>query len=74
MTLNTIRDLLQQRPFEPFRITMSNGLSYEIRHPEMAWLTTTNLLVATETEEGLPSRFRICALLHIASAEPLEKV
>jgi len=75
MTLNTIRDLLRATPFSPFKVVMSNGEAYEIKHPEMAWLTTTNLLVGIDsTEEGVPSRFKICALLHIASAEPLETV
>jgi hypothetical protein len=72
MTLQTFRELLTQRPFKPFRLVMSSGRTYEVRHPEMAWLTRTDLLVGVgETEEGVPAEFRICSLLHMAAIEPI---
>ncbi len=44
---------------------------YEVRHPEMAWLTRTDILVGVgDTDEGVPAEFRICSLLHVASIEP----
>jgi hypothetical protein len=45
MTVQTFRELLTQRPFQPFRLVMSSGLTYEVRHPEMAMLTRNALLV-----------------------------
>jgi hypothetical protein len=72
MTIQTFRELLSQRPFRPFRVVMSSGQSYEVRHPEMAMLTRTDLLVGVgETEEGVPAEFRICSLLHVATVEPM---
>ncbi len=72
MTVQTFRELLSQRPFQPFRLVMSSGQTYEVRHPEMAWLTRTDLLVGVgETDEGVPAEFRICSLLHVATIEPL---
>lgn len=72
MTVQTFRDLLAQRPFKPFRLVMSSGEAYEVRHPEMALLTRSDILVGTgDSEEGVPANFRICALLHVASIEPL---
>lgn len=72
MTVQTFRELLTQRPFKPFRLVMSSGQTYEVRHPEMAWLTRTDLLVGVnESEEGVPAEFRICSLLHVATVEPL---
>ena len=51
---------------------MSSGEKYEVRHPEMALLTRTGLLVGIdETEDGVPAEFRICSLLHVATIEPL---
>jgi hypothetical protein len=71
MTVQTFRDLLAQRPFKPFRLVMSSGHMYEVRHPEMAWLTRTDILVGVgDTDEGVPAEFRICSLLHVASIEP----
>jgi hypothetical protein len=72
MTVQTFRELLSQRPFRPFRLVMSSGESYEVRHPEMAMLTRADLLVGVgESEEGVPAEFRICSLLHVATVEPV---
>jgi hypothetical protein len=72
MTVQTFRELLSQRPFRPFRFVMSSGESYEVRHPEMAMLTRTDLLVGVgESEEGVATEFRICSLLHVATVEPV---
>ena len=72
MTVQTFRDLLAQRPFRPFRLVMSSGQTYEVRHPEMALLTKTDLLVGTgDLQDGVPAEFRICSLLHVTSIEPI---
>ena len=72
MTVQTFRELLSQRPFRPFRLVMSSGQSYDVRHSEMVWLTRTDILVGIdETDEGVPAEFRICSLLHVATVEPL---
>ena len=72
MTVQTFRELLTQRPFKAFKLVMSSGHSYEVRHPEMAWLTRTDILVGVnESDEGVPAEFRICPLLHITAVEPL---
>jgi hypothetical protein len=72
MTLQTFRELMANRPFKPFRLVMSSGQTYEVRHPEMAWLTRTDILVGVgETDDGIPPEFRICSLLHVASIEPI---
>jgi len=71
MMLQTFRDLLRQRPFRPFRVVMSSGEAYEIRHPQMAFLTQTDIIVGVrELEEGIPEEFRICPLLHVTAIQP----
>jgi hypothetical protein len=72
MTVQTFRQLLTERPFRPFRLVMSSGEKYEVRHPEMAWLTRTDILVGIgETDENVPAEFRICSLLHVTAVEPI---
>lgn len=72
MTVKTFRELLNQRPFRPFRLVMSSGQTYEVRHPEMALLTRTDILVGTDVaEDGIPAEFKICSLLHVTAIEPL---
>lgn len=51
---------------------MSSGQSYEVRHPEMAMLMKTDILIGLDEEDGVPSRFKICSLLHVTAVEPLE--
>jgi hypothetical protein len=72
MTVQTFRELLSQRPFKPFRLVMSSGQTYDVRHPEMAMLTRTDILVGIdETRHGVPASFKICSLLHVTAVEPL---
>jgi hypothetical protein len=64
--------MLLRRPFQPVKLTLSSGQTFEIRHPEMAMLTRTSLLVGTDVaEDGIPAEFKIVSLLHVASMEPL---
>ena len=61
MTGKTVRKLLAARPFKPFRIVMSSGDAYEVRHPEMALVTKGDILVAVDEEdEGILADFQIC--------------
>jgi hypothetical protein len=72
MTLQSFRELLTQRPFKPFRLVMSSGQSYDVRHPEMALLTRTSILVGVDiADDGVPAEFKICSLLHVATVEPV---
>ena len=71
MTLQTFRELLSRRPFQPFRLVTSSGETYDVWHPEMAMLTRTSLLVGTDVADGVPAEFKICSLLRVATIEPL---
>ena len=72
MTGRLVRDLLRQQPFKPFRLVMSSGESYEVRHPEMAWVTMNDIYVGIDgAADGLPVEARICPLLHVTTVEPL---
>lgn len=72
MTLQDFKGLLEAKPFEPFRIIMSSGESYEVRHPEMAKLLRTKLLVFLDPDrEGIADQFRMCSLLHVTVVEPM---
>ncbi len=73
MTVQTFRNLLKERPFKPFRLVMSSGQTYEVRHPEMAMLTKSDILVGIDIEDdGVPAEFKICSMLHVTAVEPIE--
>ncbi len=47
---------------------------YEVRHPEMAFLTRTDILVGIDADEdNVPARFNMCSLLHVVTIEPLSE-
>jgi hypothetical protein len=64
--------MLGRRPFQPVKLTLSSGQSFEIRHPEMAMLTRTSILIGVDVaEDGVPTEIKIIALLHVTSIEPV---
>lgn len=75
MTVQTFRNLLAERPFKPFRLEMSSGQAYEVRHPEMALLTKSDILVGVDIQEdSVPAEFKVCSMLHVTAVEPMESV
>jgi hypothetical protein len=51
---------------------MSSGDAYEIRHPEMAFLTRAEIIIGLGERGGIPSRHRTVSLLHVTAAEPID--
>ena len=67
-----IRDHLKTQPFRPIRVHISDGSSYDIRHPEMAFVTTTQLMIALKmSTEDLPDEVVFCDPVHVTRIEPL---
>jgi hypothetical protein len=73
MRPNDVQDLLRRQPFQPFRVRLSTGRDYEIRHPEFVALTRTSLFVGdpTTTDE-FPDRMIQYDFLHVVALEPLQ--
>ncbi len=73
MRFHEIQDALGKQPFEPFRIRLSTGQAYEVRHPEFAGLTRTSVFIGSSTDEDeIPNRMIQCDLLHIVAIEPAD--
>ena len=66
---------LRARPFEPFRIHMSDGSTFDIGHPELALVERSKVIVGVpgpRGPEGPLERTVFCALLHITRAEKVD--
>ena len=63
---------MQKRPFQPFLVKTSDGEAYEVRHPEMAFLTRTEIVIGLAERNGIPSRHRTVSLLHVIAIEPID--
>jgi len=46
ITAQNIRELLNEKPFHPFRLHLSDGTAHEVPHPEWAWLVGNRVFVA----------------------------
>lgn len=65
MSYETLKELLDRWPFEPFEIRLSNGEKYEVRHPEMALLLKSRIIIGDAEND----RMTICGLLHIETLQ-----
>jgi hypothetical protein len=63
---------LRRQPFVPFRLQVADGSSYEIRHPELLWVSPRAAYVGIPaTVPGLIERAVTIALGHVSRLEEL---
>jgi len=75
MRPDDIRNFLNKRPFQPFRITLTDGRSYEVRHPELAMVGRSVVAIgvpAPDESEPVFDRLVTVSLIHIMQIEPVE--
>lgn len=72
MRPDEIRAHLRRQPFQPIRIYISDGAHYDVRHPEMALVARTEVVIALDSnDDDIPERFAYCDPIHITRIEPL---
>lgn len=71
-TARQLKERMDERPFRPLRIRMSNGESYDIPNHDAAWVLRDSVEIGLDPDaEGLVALTRRCAILHIASFEDI---
>ena len=75
MAPEELRDTLKQQPFEPFRIVLTDGEGYDIRHPDLLLVGKRSATVGLAGDGSEPYYERTVKvdLLHISRTEPLAK-
>jgi hypothetical protein len=68
MNDETINQWLRSSPFQPFTLNLSNGESYEIRHPEKILVGKRQAVVYAPASDS----FSFVALVHINSIRPIQ--
>lgn len=66
---------VRRRPFVPFRLTLTEGSTYEVRHPELCMVGRRSAVVGLATANQpnpLFDRSVTFDLLHVVKLEPLE--
>lgn len=72
MSPESLQERVLQQPFEPFRVCLSDGASYEVRQPEMMLVTRRQVIIALpKPGEEIARRVVYCDPLHITRIEPI---
>ena len=73
MRPDEIRAHLRKQPFRPIRIYVSDGASYDLRHPESALVTRTEVVIALDPGgDDIPQRCAYCDPIHITRIESID--
>lgn len=67
MTASKLVKRLDRKPFEPFRICVSSGESYDVLNPQMVALAKSRVFIALPNAD----RPALVSYLHIAALETL---
>jgi hypothetical protein len=74
LTAQTVQGYVKARPFRPFRINMASGQTFDIRHPEMAKVLKSYLVIfkAGASDLDFPKEFETVSLMLTESISHLD--
>jgi hypothetical protein len=74
VTAEELRDTLREQPFAPFRIVLTGGATYDIRHPDLLWVGQRVAYVGLtgSASQTFFERSVKIDLFHIVRIEPLD--
>ena len=71
-----VKELLDGRPFQAFRMHLTNGLAFDIRHPDQCTVTKTSVRIVVSQDRMIAEELRgktvICSLIHITHIMELD--
>jgi len=73
MTHDELRDAARRQPFEPFRVILTTGDAYDIRHPDLIMIgrRSATIGVTREAEAVVYDRTIKVDLRHVVGIEDL---
>jgi hypothetical protein len=76
MSPQELRDTLQKRPFEPFRLVMTDGIGFDVQHPDLLMVGQRSAIVGLtgDPAQTFYERSVKVDLLHVIRLEPLQTV
>jgi hypothetical protein len=68
-----IQARLREKPYRPLRIRVSEGLQYDIHHPDLVFVGTRDLLIGFPGPENpsIYDRVTRVALIHVVALEDI---
>lgn len=75
MAPNDLEEWVRRRPFEPFRMGLTDGRSFVIYHPELCMVGKRSAILGLVADPAKTryDRTVMVDLLHILTLEPIEK-
>lgn len=72
-TTKEIKARLRQKPFVPLRIIASEGLRYDIHHPDLVLVGERDLMIGSPSSEDptIYNRVTRVAMVHVVALEEL---
>jgi hypothetical protein len=73
MRAEEFSQLLRVRPFVPLRIHMTDGQTYDVRHPDQVIVLRQRVDIGVQPDPrtGVVERVEHCSLLHVVRVEEL---
>jgi hypothetical protein len=73
MTQEELNEVARQQPFRPFRIVLTTGEMYDIRHPDLIMIGRRSIAIGITNDEGGTAFDRLVRadLLHVVRTEEL---
>ena len=73
MSPNDILTFTRKKPFQPFRLLVSDGSTYDVRHPEFCMVLQTSVVVGVpgDPATGIPESAEWVDARHIVKVIPL---
>jgi hypothetical protein len=74
MTFDDLQEFVKRQPFSPFRIYLTDGTTFDVRHPELFMLGRRSVVVgvAAAPDQKYYDRSTMIDLLHVMRAELLQ--
>ncbi len=75
MPLQDLLEFLRRRPFRPFRLHVTDGSTYEVRHPELCMPGARSVVVGLQAPgiaDPVYERAVHIDLVHVTRLEPIE--
>ncbi len=73
ITSQNLREMLNARPFRPFRICLSDGSQHEVPHQEFGWVAGNRVFIGVPSATNNPEELSVkqLSILHISRIEEL---
>jgi len=72
ITAMQLRERMNENPFQPFRITLSDGRSFTVPNHDVALIKRNSIEIGIDLDSrSFAQKYVDCAILHITSIEDI---